>query len=30
LLEDVGFTNRYRPRTREQLDDEVDVALDLE
>lgn len=30
LLEDVGFTALYGPRTREQLDAEVDDALDLE
>lgn len=30
LLEDVGFTALYGPRTREQLDPEVDDAHDLE
>lgn len=30
LLEEVGFTALYGPRTREQLDAEVDDALDLE
>ena len=30
LLEEVGFTALYGPRTREQLGDEIDVALDRE
>lgn len=30
LLQDAGFTALYGPRTREQLEDKVEVALDLE
>lgn len=30
LLEEVGFSALYGPRAREQLDAEVDHALDLE
>lgn len=30
LLADVGFTALYGPRTREQLDEEIDTALDIE
>ena len=30
LLEEVGFTALYGPRTREHLDDEIDVALKRE
>lgn len=30
LLQETGFTALYGPRTREELEDEVDVALDIE
>lgn len=30
MLADAGFTALYGPRTREELDDEVDTALDRE
>lgn len=30
LLEDAGFTALYGPRSTDELQDEVDVALDLE
>lgn len=30
VLQEVGFTALYGPRTREQLDDEIDGALDPE
>jgi predicted HTH domain antitoxin len=30
LLEEAGFTALYGPRTREQLDDEVDAVRDQE
>lgn len=30
LLEETGFTALYGPRSTEELQDEVDVALDLE
>lgn len=30
LLEDTGFTALYGPRTRDQLDDEVDAVRDRE
>jgi len=30
LLREVGFSALYGPRSREQLSDEVDTALDLE
>jgi predicted HTH domain antitoxin len=30
LLEETGFTALYGPRTREQLDDEVDAVRDRE
>lgn len=30
LLTEAGFTTLYGPRTREQLDDELNVALDRE
>ena len=30
LLEDAGFTALYGPRSGEELQDEIDIALDLE
>lgn len=30
ILQDAGFAALYGPRTREQLDEEVDAAFDLE
>jgi len=30
LLKEIGFTGLYGPRTVDQLEDEIDVALDLE